>query len=146
MKQVATDIITLLTNPPPYTVTSLQFFDDTKKSLLKIALILNRTDGTQDSLPNKKKSNLSSAVKLVTKKTTNIVQPQAPLLIKQMTPIKYNPTLLSHAEETSLQQKALRNTLSHLESFIKERGGNEAPQPRSPNRFKQQSSFRIIAI
>ena len=32
LKQPETDIITLLTNPPLYTVTSLQYGDDTKNS------------------------------------------------------------------------------------------------------------------
>ena len=57
-KQVASDMIILLMNPPPYIVPSLQDRDHTKK-LLKLLLILNRTNDTPDSLPDQKKTTLT---------------------------------------------------------------------------------------
>ena len=43
LKQAATDIISVLQNPPP-SIPSLQFGDPTKNALISIARLLNRTD------------------------------------------------------------------------------------------------------
>ena len=120
LKQSATDFITLLTNPPPSTVPFIQDGDDTKNALLKLELIFNRTDGTHNSLPNQKRTNITEAAELVPKQTTKIVQPQAPPLIKQTTPIKSNPTSLLHIEQTSLQHQSIIAILSQLARVIKE--------------------------
>ena len=61
LKQASIDIIKMLTNPQLSTVPSLQFGDETNKSLLNLALMLNRTDGTQNSIPNYSKATISSA-------------------------------------------------------------------------------------
>ena len=53
-----------------------------------LALILNRTDGTHDSLTNQTNTTLAAAAQLITKQTTKLFQPQAPPVIKQTTPIK----------------------------------------------------------
>ena len=44
LRQAATDIITILTHPPPTTVPSLQAGDSTINAILELASILNRSD------------------------------------------------------------------------------------------------------
>ena len=79
-------------NPPPHTIPSLQAGDDTKNVLLKLALILKRTDVTHNSLLNQAKTTFVAVEKIVTKKITKLFQPQSTTVIKQKTPIKPNPT------------------------------------------------------
>ena len=100
LKQPETDIITLLTNTPPSTVPSLQSSDDTKYALLKIELIFNITDGKYDFLPNQTKTTFAVSEQLFPKQTIKLFQLKAPQVIKQTTPIKSNPTSLSHREQT----------------------------------------------
>ena len=49
LRQAATDIITLLTNPPPPLILSLSAGDDTYNAILQLATILNRNE-----IPDKK--------------------------------------------------------------------------------------------
>ena len=44
LRQAATDLISILTHPPPSTVPSLEAGDATKNALLKLALLLNPSD------------------------------------------------------------------------------------------------------
>ena len=59
LTQAAEDIIIILVNPPAPTVPSIEYGDETNNALLKLALLLDQTDGTNKLLPIQQKQTIS---------------------------------------------------------------------------------------
>ena len=93
LKQAATDIVTILTQPPSPTTPSLQAGDPTQNTLLDIATSLNRIE----QLPTFSNLSQSHTVSSLRVKTPN---PQPPRVEKHFTNVTSPPvqTLLQHSK------------------------------------------------
>ena len=87
LKQAATDIISILTNPPSLTTTSLQAGDKTRNALLEIATILHRAD----DLPTKIQQLPASIQQQPTKDTASPRVAATPRVLQHQLPVTASP-------------------------------------------------------
>jgi hypothetical protein len=77
LRQAATDLISILTNPPPSTVPSLEAGDTTKNALLKLALLLNPSDDITNKIQRQNTIALTTAQSLHRQASSSSQQPSS---------------------------------------------------------------------
>ena len=115
LKQSAQDIITLLTNPPPSTVPSLQAGDSTRNALLQLATLLHTNPLNDTTFTKLNQQTQIIATKYNTKKPD---PPEAPQ-INNLLPTTSSSTLtqaLAGLARVLKQKKTLHTTPKHIPS------------------------------
>ena len=77
LRQAATDLISILTHPPPSTVPSLEAGDATKNALLKLALLLNPSDDITTKIQRQNSISLATAQSLHRQASSSSQQPSS---------------------------------------------------------------------
>ena len=151
LRQAATDIITILTHPPPTTVPSLQAGDSTKNAILELASILNRADNISNKLENQRKVALTAAHQLRPSPSSatspTIALPATPLCSyhwsRQASPVPKPPPALSTA-----QCQRLKTILTNFFTTLSNRSPPAPPPPTfqvpQSHSFKHRAATSLL--
>ena len=124
LRQAALDIITLLTNPPPFTVPSLNAGNKTKNAILQLATILGTNPLSQQSWSDQHHATIKQAAQLPTIITA---------------PPKANNTTSSTPIQT------LQNTLTRLARVLKTTNPTQKTiHPSTANSFKHRAATFLV--
>ena len=139
LRQAATDIISILTHPPPTTVPSLQAGDYTKKAILELGSILNRSREISNKLEDQRKVALTAARQLSPFPTSVPPPPTTPTYSqhgpRHASPVPTPPTAISPDQSQRLK--------TILTTFFNSSSHRLPPSPPSrPSQVPRSHSFK----
>ena len=139
LRQAATDILDILTNPPSTTLPTLQAGDETRNALLKIATQLKRTDSITAPTQNLSSPSHEASSPRVVHKTETAKLPRV------QTPINNNP------QQTNIKPKPVPHPKQHQhlsEPINHKRNVNHRYNLRStttPRSYKARAAEYLVA-
>ena len=110
LRQAATDIVSILTHPPPSTVPSLEAGDSTKNALLKLALLLNPSEDINDKIHQQHSIALATAKSMHRQSSSQSRQPSP-----SPSPPRHHPSrpITPPANRSLRPQPSLASTIPH---------------------------------
>ena len=152
LKQALTDIVSILTKPPPSTVPSLEAGDETRNAILKIATALNRIDPTPSTLPDTEPTAVPENLTVIIPPSTIATTPNPPQDIQPAevtVPTSKPTTSVPRVEKTkaNLHIKPRRNPLNSKEPYLQQRYGlrsNTQAKNYSHN-FRHNAARHLLA-
>ena len=144
LRQAATDIITILTHPPPTTVPSLQAGDSTKNAILELASILNRADNISTRLEEQRKVSLTAARQLRPSPSSapspKVATPTTPFSTPRSLPASSVPKPQPQPTLSPVQSQRLKTILTSFFTALSQKIPFSAPT--RPSQVPQSHSYK----